>query len=639
MTHQLSTPSESRAATCRRRPSLGRALSVAVGLGLLATSPAAAQDDAGFFAGDIMIGYRYVDVDGAHRKYDEDYNVQEGPRLFDFRIDFAPAGETRELLDRLIVDFDTYGGDSFESLHLSAQRYGRWDLRYDRTKSDYFYEDVIVPHDQASVSLSTGGDFHHFDLERVRDRAKLDLRLTADSKLTFGFDRFAKTGLSTTTIDIQRDEFEFEKPVDETMEEYVLGYEHTWGPTTVVLEERIRDYENLYEIFLPGASIGENTTNLTELDFFFLDQPYDYRSHQHTLRLNSRPTRRLLLSGAASLEDLDLDLEADERSEGVGFNGLPFTTDLSGEGEIERETELFDLDATFLLDERLALVGGAHRRSLDQDGELEFGTDNLGQWEIDSLGAEVGLQVAVSADLTVTGGVLWEEREVAHAAGEGELGEVHEETTEHTGWFLRAGWRPIDKVRLDASIEDSSYDDPFTLVSPTDRFRVAVKLRYDFGGGLFADAQYLSREDENDANGWQATQDQARARVGWRRDRLEASLSYAAIDIDRDVVQLVSYGGLLRPYPIDYDAESDFLDASVRWRQSDRLAFGAQARMYDNEGSFALARDDLRGFVELGILDSYRLRLALRQIDYDEDAASFDDYDATIAEIGVGYRW
>jgi hypothetical protein len=66
---------------------------------------------------------------------------------------------------------------------------------------------------------------------------------------------------------------------------------------------------------------------------------------------------------------------------------------------------------------------------------------------------------------------------------------------------------------------------------------------------------------------------------------------------------------------------------------------GGDLRLYQNDGSFGLERDDYRAFVEVGFADAYTARLAYRTVDYSENAVSFDDYDADILEAAIGYRW
>ncbi len=50
-------------------------------------------------------------------------------------------------------------------------------------------------------------------------------------------------------------------------------------------------------------------------------------------------------------------------------------------------------------------------------------------------------------------------------------------------------------------------------------------------------------------------------------------------------------------------------------------------------------RDDLRGFVEFDLPQGYLLNVGYRTVDYSEDTTRYDDYDADIAEVSVGYRW
>ena len=92
-------------------------------------------------------------------------------------------------------------------------------------------------------------------------------------------------------------------------------------------------------------------------------------------------------------------------------------------------------------------------------------------------------------------------------------------------------------------------------------------------------------------------------------------------------------------FPVFYESDSDFIDGRIRWIGNERVTLGGDFRLYDNSGSFALARDDYRLYADIGVCKTYVLHLGYRMIDYDEDASNFDDYDADIIEVGVGYTW
>jgi hypothetical protein len=602
------------------------------GLGLVAT-PATAQDDASF-SGSFSIGFRTVDVGGNEDKYREDYNREDGPQLFNLNFEYL-AGDDVEFVDRFDLDVNNLG-DNFETIHLGARKFGQYNFRYDRRKSNYFYHDIIVPHDLANVRLSTGGDFHTFNFDRVQDSAQLDITINPASKVYFGFDRFTKVGESTTTLDIQRDEFEMDRPIDETFANYTAGFQYSWPKVTLVLEEQFQDYENAYEIFLPGFSLGENATNAATLDFFFLDQPYDLEANSHIVRVVAHPNKRLTVRFAGQLQDMELDVTAHERQQGTTFRGDPFSSSADGNGGIERDSEIFEVDLSYQINPRFAVIGGLWQKSLDQEGDFQFGGDsNVGFWEIETGGGEVGLQCQFSNQLVVSGGLRFESREVDHGSAENEPLVITEEDTDQDGYFVNASWSPSKGVRLTLDFEDFSYDDPFTLASPTDRQRIRLAARAKLGNGFSVTGSYTDQTYENDNSGWDADNSQFALRVNYDEGKLYASVGYSFIDIEREINQLTTIG----LFPIAYEADADFIDGRLRYKASDRVTFGGDLRLYDNAGSFALDRSDLRAFVELTFRERYLLNLAYRSIDYDEDRFDFDDYDADIVEVGIGYRW
>ena len=597
------------------------------------------EQSEGTFSGEFSLGLRVVDTGGAERKFKEDINLEDGPRLFGLRFDLVPSGGNRRYADRIELDMTNFGGDPFETLHFGARKYGAYNLRYDRVKSDYFYNDVIVPHDLSNVSTSDGGDFHTFDFERVRDTAKLDVNINQASKITFGFDRYTKRGDSTTTLDISRDEFELDQSIDESLNSYTGAYQYAWDKVTLVLQGRVRDFENAVEIFLPGFSEGENPDG-ANVDFFFLDQPYDFTSLDQTVRLMARPTSRLDVSFVGSFQDLDLDLHATESSQGIGFDGVPFTTDRSGAGDIVRDLEQFAVELSFEASPRIALVGKVREQSLDQDGNFPWGGElNEGDWTLDLSGFELGIDVAVSPQVNLAAGLVEESRDVNYAwAVEGE-GNGGEKTTDNSGYFASLAWRPSKAAELTVDVENNTFDDPFTLSAPTDRERYRVRGRYKLANGTSLIGAYTMKDYANDNSGWNADTEIANLRINRRGDQYSASLGYSSVDIERAIDQTVQAGFLQVQFPIFYRADSDFFDGRFSCNLSDGLAIGGNFRLYEGNGSFALERDDYRGWIEIDVFSDYVLHLGYRVIDYDESDFNFDDYDADIVELSLGYRW
>lgn len=620
-----------------------RSLTLPLVLAALAI-PATAQNDDASFSGRFLVGIRSVTVGGAESKYRQHFNLDDGPRLFDLNLEYLPGEGESAVFDRLDLDISNFGGDPYESLRFSARKFGQYKFEYNRTKSDFFYEDLILPPDLASVSLSSGGDFHHFDFERVRDQASFNVQFNERSRLDLLFNRYTKQGESTTTLDVQRDEFELDKPIDETLDQFGASFQYGWEKVTLTLREDYRDYENVVEIFLPGFSEGENTTNFANLDFFFQDLPYDFEAFTHSARVDFRPNRRLVLGVSAVLQDLDLDTDLSERSQGTGFSGNPFTTNITGDGDIERDIELFDVDVSYLINERVAFVGGVAQHNLDQEGRSQFADANRGEWDMETTSLEAGVQLAVSRTVDVTVGLREETREVDFGhSQDGDL-ELEREETDQTGYFAEVAWRPSQRFSLTAEVEDSSYDDPFTLASPTDRQRLRLQGKVNLAQGFYVRGTWLSYEYENDNSGWDADRDHLNLRFGYRQRGLSASLGYSMVEAERQIDQTVTTapgfgGGQMFLVPVFFESEADFLDGRARYRVSDTFTVGGDLRFYENDGDFAVQRDHMRAYAEIGLVEDYLLQVGYRYVDYEEETLHLNDYDADIVEIAIGYRW
>jgi len=253
-----------------------------------ATLTATAQNSATSpLTGTVELGTRTVDLAGSATKYREDIDLDDGLRVFNVALEYR-ASDAAAPVDVVNFSANQLGGDPYETMALTARKYGAYRLKLDRRRSNYFYADTILPVALASVSGSTAGDLHHFDFERVRDSATLDIDVAPATRLRLGLERQTRSGDSSTTLDIQRDEFELEKPFDESLEQLSIGIEHDFERVTVIFEEVIGTYEHASEVFLAGASPGLSLSNPAELQFFSLNQAFDYDSRSHMLRAVAR---------------------------------------------------------------------------------------------------------------------------------------------------------------------------------------------------------------------------------------------------------------------------------------------------------------------------------------------------------------
>jgi len=619
-------------------PYANRISSLTAGALCLASITALGQSSPAPLTGSVSLGTRSVDVAGSPTKYREDINLDDGVRLFDIHVNYRPT-EDDAPLDDLTFSASGLGGDPFESIHFSARKYGAYQLKLDRRRSDYFYEDTILPLALASVEGSTGGDFHHFNFERVRDSVSLKMELTPATSLSFGLDRQTRTGESTTSLDIQRDEFELDKPLDESLESLRFGIEHAWQRVTLIFEEEIRSFENVSELFLPGASPGQDAiTNPAELQYFFLDQSYNFDSRSHLLRVVTKPTDRIDLNAMWRREDLDLDTFASEQSLGTTFTDTPFSTDVSGPGRIGRDTESFAIDFGFAVGERTRLIAAHRSNTLDQSGRLLFGTeDGRGAWDIDTDSFEVGAEVALGVRTVLTAGWSTENRDADFDRLAAGLATAEAHTTERGGYFARLQHTTERGLKVSASIEDNRIDDPYALAVPSDSRRYRLALRYAFDNGIGIQGSHRRTDVSNDVSGWISDTEQTDLRLSYARSGTQISAGLSQIDVAREISQLVVGGTRQVLFPIAYAADSMLYDLSIRHAVSERVTLGGSLRTYENRGSRALDRDDDRLYAEIGLTDDYELVVSYRDISYSEDL--FDAYEAEVLEFGLRLVW
>ena len=225
-----------------------RRLTIAASLSwLVSFASASAQQgnpDKDELTGRFRVGYRGVSVNGQEGKYRQHYNLDDGPRIFEVRFDYLPTGNLSDAVDVLSFDLNNYGGDPFETLRFDVRKFGKYNFTYERVKSTYFYEDIIFPPGFIDPSLDAEGDFTSFNVDRVRDHAKFDLTLTPRASLDFDFNRYTRTGESTTQLDIQREIFELDRPINEINNEFGVAFQYRWDKVALVLQEQIRDFEN-----------------------------------------------------------------------------------------------------------------------------------------------------------------------------------------------------------------------------------------------------------------------------------------------------------------------------------------------------------------------------------------------------------
>ena len=597
-----------------------------------------AEDGVKTFTGDLKFGYRFVDTSGAYTKYKEDINLTEGAYLHTFSISYTPEETLNKYFDRLDISVRNLGIEPFQTFNLTVQKSGSYKFQWDRRKSTYFYADQT----QFDGHLY---DLHTFDFERTTDSATFTLEASENIQLFASYFGFTKKGESITTLDINRIEFEFDKPIEEKSDEISVGINLRYKGLSLVFEEKIRNYENTNSYFLPGAADGgEGARYPSSLNYFYMDQPYDLKSNTHTFKLSWKAMNRLLIKGIAQITDLDMELDYSEEADGINYLGRPFDYSLSGKGMFSRKIGLYDLDLTYLVTNKLAFIGAVRSHDFKQEGSMTIdGEKTTTEPKFNTLGIEAGLQYQFSSKFDLTFGYRNEERKLKSE----ELETVnYESETTRKGVFGNLQWKPSRALSLTVDHQYSSYDNPYTLTSPmsSNRFRARARVNLQ---EFYGTASLLLEKAKNDVYDelWESRKNQFNLQAGYHDEKIKAFAGIALIDVKHTGDRTVEYppswsgpGGTFL-WQIMYEGKSTLWDFYLAWDVNEQWKIGAYTNFYKNSGFWEIKRTTIKAYVEYEFLMGLVTELAYRLVDYEEPQSGFNDYKANIFEISFGYRW
>jgi hypothetical protein len=595
-----------------------------------------AEDKDTNFLGKFLFGYRIVDTSGTFEKYKEDINLDDGARLFTFHLQYTPNESFKKLLDRLNINLYNFGGDPYETFRLDIQKYGRYKFQYDHKKAAYFYAD----------QYEAGGhlfDPFTFDFERTMDNVFFKFWFSKNIDLYLNYNSYTKKGNSTTSLDINRVEFEFDKPISEDFQEVALGLDIHVNRYSFLFEEKIMDYENSNSYFLPGfADGGPNARYPSTLNLYALDQPYNLKTYTHTLQFSLHPFDNLLIKGSGRISNQDMDLSYAEEADGINYLGKFFMYSLSGKGSFNRKIQLYQVDISYLLFDKLALVTGFRVNDFEQEGSMSVDDEREETiWNYDTRSIEAGIQYQYSPQLVMTLGYRNEVRELDTTETV-----TYEEQTIQNGLFGNIKWDLSQTFKITADYQYGAYENPYTLISPTNfhRFRFTAKAtvkQIKFSGTYM----WKSSESKVYDNLWNSTHHQVNVRAGYHTEKIQVSGGYSYMDVEQEGDRIVAYppsfsgpaGTFL--WEILYEGKSNLFDASMSFDLAKNWKLAGYTNIYWNRGFWEIDRITLKGYLEYTFDSGFITRMGYRFVDFEEKLSGFNDYSAHIIECSFGYIW
>jgi hypothetical protein len=219
------------------------------------------------------------------------------------------------------------------------------------------------------------------------------------------------------------------------------------------------------------------------------------------------------------------------------------------------------------------------------------------------------------------------------------------ETTKRRGLFGNLLWKLTKSLKLTADYQYGTYQDVFTLTSPTQfhRFRLTTRFK---AKQFYASGSYIFNKSESDIldDLWKTDRNQLDMRAGYKNKTIRFSLGYGLIDVKQQGNRIIAYppswsGSGTFLWEILFEGKSNMLDAYLHVKMNKKLYFGGFIYSYRNKGSWELSRLTYKAFLKYHFANGFIGQFGYRLVDFKEKEFGYNDYKAGIVEISCGYHW
>jgi hypothetical protein len=629
----------------------------------LAVGPAAAQST--LF--DIELGYQSVDVSGNQDMFRTQVDQDDGFVLRSLSVHLVQPPDSEALVERLRIDAAGFGGNPDGSFRLEASRARSYSLQLTYREMNAF---SALP-GFANPFLDAGIIPGQHTSDRQRDLFDFELEILPGHAITpiIGYQRSNYDGPGTTTYHVGLDEFLLLRDLDQTEQEFQLGFAFRAGQFKGSLIQGWRDFEGDQSLSLaPGAGAGNNPGEVIGQEISLDD--YSRREETKTdgsvtrAYVTGRLGDRVRVEGEYVRSDYDS--ETIDQEAGSGnlisievrriFSEFAETVDATtdnpawrGEARVEaglsdklwleagyatshREVDGWALISTLFLDTQN--FAGADeediQRILEVHNALERDQDRfditLTGRELGSFRAWLGYSL-IDQDVTLEPDVA----QIVVPGGQG--GEFNRSIDAiSAGVGYAAG---SFSFSLDWQTEDA--DDAVVRTDFLERDRFRGRIVWDHREQVRITGTVEDIQAENPTPGI----DYRGETLHWAldfdltpTDGLTLRLAYDSYDADSELTFLRPE--TLRPAPSVYTEDGEVLDFGLLWRKG-RFDVDARYSQLDNTGDRPLELDN--AFLRFGVdlSDSFGIALELENWEYVEENFSLADYDAD--RYGLFLRW
>jgi hypothetical protein len=635
----------------------GLVMALVFSLGTFVTNEAAGNYQIGDYKirGTVSFGGRAVDIDKNEAKYEEDYNLMRGMRLFDLSL----RGEAREKTDNFIdyfrIEGHNWGGDPYPWGYIRLGKHDLFELKITRQEIDYKYSNLGFP-------FIPTGDPHIFDW--TRKFTQIDFTLTPKDlpKFSFSYRRQWQNGESTITREIFQDEFQLFYPVHKLTNDYKFGLDYSIGPIDLSIEQELRLFNDKITYFLPapssGGQFGSNAA--TELDAYDWHQSETYTIPITTIKLHSYFCDRVELNLGYIFSKSDMDYSFTNKLLGRNFFGVDLQQNRRADRDSDQFIHIVDLGLSFRILDNFFLHTDYRFHSTTSDADM-FTEDirifpsplfalfspiirtALAKTDDDIRANTIGtvLEYIPVETLSLRLGYRFQDRFASSTQDRIIQRKIN---TRNKSLVAGFDFNPWKMLTISSEYENGSIDNPYTRISSTDEDNAKFKIKFKPRENLSTGFGFTIKDRKNTTGASDYVEKSYSANIWYHPFKslsLIASYTRQDLELNTEIVEALD----LNIEPIraaDFSEDNDIYVGGITYNITQFLTTDLNVRYTDARGTFPL---DVYDF---GWGLSYRFKVyetdMSLNLDYrhvalyeqrDDYGGRINDYDADLVTIYI----
>ncbi len=447
-----------------------RRLVVALGMLVLTASRGRGEDAPAsppplpyHLTGAVSAGYRMVDVDGSTDKYDEDYDLQSGGRLFLFTLDGEAHDAAAMPVDRFHLEVDSPGDEPVSRFVLTATERKLWDLKVDFIRSKYFYDVPELFRAPVAGNIRTA-DLHAFDLTRTNGVVELRLHPPGLPTLIAGYRLYQRQGDGTSTVLVPGAEvYVVNAPQRQVTHVGSLGTEFSALGTAFFLEQQYRYVTRSYGLHGPRNPRGVDPADGFDLESWQSVADDHLEIPITRVRVRRPIGDRLELTGGYVYAHAGLSYDRTRYRDGT--SAIPADTGPStriDHSDASLDTQLVDLGANLVLTRQATFHLSYRYDDRSQDGDLDALLDpgrleTATSYHVRLHRVIADVEVRPVRSLMLRAGTQYARRDAAFSIAD------QSTATDLIGAVGEASWKPVRWLDLVARYDNVTMDDPWTI--------------------------------------------------------------------------------------------------------------------------------------------------------------------------------